>query len=191
MGGEEDMGPPWLKPMLKASYFNSCATHGNSNKSECNMYCLDCIGNALCSYCLIHHRDHRVLQVISHSPPLSISEWFDASIWYPTSARRILFFTLRVSWLQIRRSSYHNVVRVNEIQRYIDISCVQTYIINSAKIVFLNERPQPRPGKGVTNTCEICGRSLLDSFKFCSLGCKVIFPLFFPFFFFCSYIDCS
>lgn len=184
MGGEEDMGPPWLKPMLKASYFNSCATHGNSNKSECNMYCLDCIGNALCSYCLIHHRDHRVLQVISHSPPLSISEWFDSSIWYPTSARTILFFTLRVSWLQIRRSSYHNVVRVNEIQRYIDISCVQTYIINSAKIVFLNERPQPRPGKGVTNTCEICGRSLLDSFKFCSLGCKVIFPPFFLFSFF-------
>ena len=50
-----DMGPPWLKPMLKADYFVTCPSHGDSNKSECNMFCLDCVGNALCSYCLIHH----------------------------------------------------------------------------------------------------------------------------------------
>ncbi|KAG0468935.1 hypothetical protein HPP92_018263 [Vanilla planifolia] len=154
----QNRGPPWLWPLLKTSFFVTCRVHGVSAKSECNMYCLDCMGNALCSYCLVHHKDHNVVQVSVFFLLCSI----DA------------FSVFKISSLiQIRRSSYHNVIRVSEVSKFIDISSVQTYVINSAKIVFLNERPQPRPGKGVTNTCEICCRSLLDSFRFCSLGCKL------------------
>ncbi|KAG6520165.1 hypothetical protein ZIOFF_017202 [Zingiber officinale] len=138
--------PPWLETLLSTNFFSACALHTEAPRSECNMFCLDCGGAAssFCFYCRSDsHSGHRVIQ--------------------------------------IRRSSYHDVVRVAEIQKILDISGVQTYVINSARVLFLNERPQPRGGGRVAGAssssssphiCEICARSLLDLFRFCSLGCK-------------------
>jgi hypothetical protein len=73
------------------------------------------------------------------------------------------------------------VVRVAELHDILDISDVQTYVINSATVVFLNERPQQQRVCGVSvvkassssYSCESCNRALLDAYRFCSLGCNV------------------
>lgn len=77
---------------------------------------------------------------------------------------------------QIRRSSYHDVVKVSELEDILDISDVQTYVINSARVVFLNERPQQRTSGPLSSSlynCQTCSRALLNKFRFCSLGCNV------------------
>ncbi|KAK9831469.1 hypothetical protein WJX81_008250 [Elliptochloris bilobata] len=47
--------------------------------------------------------------------------------------------------LQVRRSSYHDVLKVSDIARLMDTSGIQTYVINGAKVVFIKRRPQMRP----------------------------------------------
>ncbi|CAO2186477.1 unnamed protein product [Urochloa humidicola] len=139
--------PEWLEALLTTRFFLACGAHPASPRNECNMFCLDCRGApppAFCYYCRAHRH----------------------------AAHRVI---------QIRRSSYHDVVRVSEVEDVLDITGVQTYVINSARVLFLNERPQPRgagaaAGKAAASpyNCEICGRALLDPFRFCSLGCKLV-----------------
>ncbi|KAG6425613.1 hypothetical protein SASPL_116056 [Salvia splendens] len=175
-GGEEADGrgsskwPPWLRPLLQSSFFGQWKAHAaTAHKSECNMFCLDCIAAPLCSLCLDFHKDHRRIQVRFSGFRLRSLKFHLAPFDFDE-----LGFDFDP---QMRRSSYHDVIRVGEIQKFLDIGGVQTYIINSAKIVFLNQRrrPQPRHGKGAAaNSCCVCYRSLLDSFTLCSIGCKIV-----------------
>ncbi|CAI0388733.1 unnamed protein product [Linum tenue] len=79
--------------------------------------------------------------------------------------------------LQIRRYVYHEVVRLEDLERLMDCSGVQAYTINSAKVVFIKKRPQNRQFKGSGNYCTSCDRSLQEPFIHCSLSCKVDFVL--------------
>jgi PLATZ transcription factor len=78
--------------------------------------------------------------------------------------------------VQIRRYVYCNVVRSADIQRYIDISGIQNYIVNSTKVVFLESRPQSKTFKpNSTERCRTCRRYLREGCRYCSLYCKVSF----------------
>lgn len=78
--------------------------------------------------------------------------------------------------LQIRRSTYHEVVKAADLGRMADVAGVQHYVINGSKVVFLRPRPQPRPPKGVAapSRCAVDGRQLMDAAaRYCSLQCKL------------------
>ncbi|KAI3455800.1 hypothetical protein Pfo_012463 [Paulownia fortunei] len=75
--------------------------------------------------------------------------------------------------LQVRRYVYQDVIRLDDLEKLIDCSYIQPYTINSAKVIFLNQRAQSRSCKGSGNPCFTCDRILQDPFNFCSLSCKV------------------
>ncbi|XP_010244870.1 PREDICTED: uncharacterized protein LOC104588578 [Nelumbo nucifera] len=79
--------------------------------------------------------------------------------------------------VQVRRYVYHDVVRLEDLEKLIDCSNVQAYTINSAKVIFIKKRPQNRQFKGSGNYCTSCDRSLQEPYIHCSLGCKVDFVL--------------
>nr|XP_043627025.1 protein RGF1 INDUCIBLE TRANSCRIPTION FACTOR 1 [Erigeron canadensis] len=82
--------------------------------------------------------------------------------------------------LQICRYVYHDVLRLQDIQKHLDCSSIQTYKINGEKAVHLNPRPQqckdskPSKLKIYGTYCEACGRHIQDvPNRFCSIACKV------------------
>ncbi|KAL3516971.1 hypothetical protein ACH5RR_023873 [Cinchona calisaya] len=75
--------------------------------------------------------------------------------------------------LQIRRYVYHDVIRLDDAEKLMDCGFVQSYITNSAKVVFLNQRPQTKSSRVSGRICIICDKGLQDPFIFCSLSCKL------------------
>ncbi|KAL8227703.1 hypothetical protein R6Q57_015287 [Mikania cordata] len=81
--------------------------------------------------------------------------------------------------LQICRYVYHDVVRLQDIQKHLDCSDIQTYKINGEKAVHLNRRPQQHKDSKQSKLkicgtyCEACGRHIQDiPNRFCSIACK-------------------
>ncbi|CAG9461765.1 unnamed protein product [Pedinophyceae sp. YPF-701] len=76
--------------------------------------------------------------------------------------------------IQVRKYVYCEVVRLQDIQRYIDASPVQSYIINGSKVVFLRPRPEKRSLKsGISDLCKHCHKLIREGFLYCSLRCHV------------------
>jgi hypothetical protein len=62
-------GPCWLEALLALKFFQGCKNHNSESskalarEKECNMFCTDCAGGALCMLCLEGHKEHRMVQV--------------------------------------------------------------------------------------------------------------------------------
>ncbi|KAK2424112.1 hypothetical protein QL285_034507 [Trifolium repens] len=82
--------------------------------------------------------------------------------------------------IQIRRLSYNEAIKTNEIYKHVDILGVQTYHISNFTAVFINKRTFAQPlknksgkvGYNSISHCKTCKRNLVDSSYFCSLACK-------------------
>lgn len=62
-------GPEWLEALLAVKFFQGCKNHHAENgrslprEKECNLFCTDCAGGALCMTCMEGHKEHRMVQV--------------------------------------------------------------------------------------------------------------------------------
>ena len=80
-------------------------------------------------------------------------------------------------------------MRVRDVCRLFDARAIQMYVINGARVVFLNERPHPRGKRAESgekkapsnargentrrSSCRRCSRTLQsDTSRFCSIACK-------------------
>ncbi|CAN0924220.1 Protein RGF1 INDUCIBLE TRANSCRIPTION FACTOR 1 [Linum grandiflorum] len=82
--------------------------------------------------------------------------------------------------LQIFKYVYNFVIRVRDIQKYLDCSRIQTYKINGERAVHLHTRRVEKDAKPSTKAkyggaCTICKKYIQDlPNRFCSIECKCV-----------------
>ena len=65
-------------------------------------------------------------------------------------------------------------MKVADLRHQLNVSLVQTYVVNGEPAVFLDKRTMSGKAKPGVTKCEECGRGLDDAgCMFSSLGCKV------------------
>ena len=182
----------WLPAFVAADRFftpcGKCASQHSARDATINFWDTEA-QQELCSVCLHDFPRESVIQVgrgtgaEGRGKPPRVAHWACDCFVVSMGARRRL--QPRVcspiscpcppSQSQVRRSSYHDVVKVADITRMADIGGIQSYVINGSKVLFLRRRPQPRPPKGAVGAsqCGVCSRHLQDVAAYCSLQCKL------------------
>lgn len=79
--------------------------------------------------------------------------------------------------VNIWKYAYHEVVRVQDMEKHFCCSEIHPYKANGKVAVHLNSRSQSVDTKSLKaksgNPCEECGRHVQDPHRFCSIACKV------------------
>ncbi|KAL3616512.1 hypothetical protein CASFOL_039902 [Castilleja foliolosa] len=193
--------PEWLSALLTEKFFNACIVHEDERKNDKNVFCLDCC-EGICPHCLADHRSHRLFVGNGHlsvrlgllvgegrptrqvstpigqpcpfsqpsRPTVHLSQLSRPTVHLsqPSRPTKFIFNTFT-----IRRYVYNDVIRLVDAEKLMDCAHVQSYINNSAKVVFLKQRPQTRAAKNSGNLCVTCDRRLQELSLYCSIYCKV------------------
>ncbi|KAK3122534.1 hypothetical protein QOZ80_8AG0614910 [Eleusine coracana subsp. coracana] len=142
--------PPWIDPLIRSTFFERCISHPQWYGS--NRRCSAKNGcNFMCVDCCIPICSRCTQEEEEHRGHRAV---------------------------QIRVSSFNNVVKVEDIKPFFDVAQVQTYLIYGFRVVCINKRQKATrrwPGSGGggdagSSTCKVCSRVLN---AFCSIECKV------------------
>ncbi|MBA0589556.1 hypothetical protein Gorai_018296, partial [Gossypium raimondii] len=163
--------PRWLQVLLTEKFFNACIIHEDARKNEKNIYCLDCC-ISICPRCLAPHSSHRLLQVrryVYHDVIRldDATKLMDCAFVQVSHHPLLLNSTSIPTNIENKTCFTFNAVLTVFLCSVFVLLFHKSYITNSAKVVFINQRPQTRQFRGSGNFCTICDRSLQDPYLFC------------------------